>query len=214
MEIRYYVTRDMGENSYLLYDLEQKKGLLLDPGGVFPELDLFLEEEGIQVESILLSHGHYDHWGGAEYYRRKFGPKIYAPAKEEDLLRDPDLNYSLALAGEEKRLEADGFFQEGDLVSFLSLQVLETPGHSPGSACFLGPGLLFSGDTLFREGVGRWDLPGGGLHALLASVARLLALPGELDIYPGHGPKTELSYERLHNPMVPYLARLHERKSQ
>lgn len=193
------------ENIYLLTDPAEKRAVIIDPGAPSPSLEDRVRDEGLTIEGILLTHGHADHFGGADHYRTLYGAPIWASEKEKDLLLDPEMNVSLAFMGRAMSLTCDHYFKEGDRVTSFDLEVLETPGHTGGSVCFRGQNFLFTGDTLFQGSCGRWDLPTGGMHTLFRSLGRLFRLEGDYWILPGHGPETRLSIEKATSPIMDYV---------
>jgi len=138
------------------------------------------------------------------------GARVYIHKEDVELLGDPMRNLSLVVAMDECRVEADGVFAHGEVldVGDLSIGVLHTPGHTPGSASFLVGDILFSGDLLFYQSVGRTDLPGSDESKLYESIRdKIMTLPDSVTIYPGHGDKTTVGWEREHNP---YLTEMRE----
>lgn len=204
LKVKRFIAGPIDENTFLVYDELSLEAIIIDPGAKLEELDKYVEDRGLKPIAILLTHGHADHWLGAEYYREKYNLEIYVSKKEKGLLEDPALNFSKDLIYQDRILKAEHFFSATDSLP-LGLKLMETPGHSPGSVCFMADDFILSGDTIFKQGVGRWDLPGGGLHALINSVAKVLSLPDNKTIYPGHGPETDLEFERKNNPFVPYI---------
>lgn len=193
------------ENIYLLSDPEARQAVIIDPGAPSHLLEERIDEAGLTIEAILLTHGHVDHFGGADHYRSLYSAPIWASKKEKDLLLDPEKNVSIAFFGQAESLTCDHYFKEGDCVSSFNLRVMETPGHTAGSVCFLGEDILFSGDTLFQGSCGRWDLPTGGMHSLFRSLGRLFQLAGDYRILPGHGPESRLSIEKESSPIMEYV---------
>ena len=142
-------------------------------------------------------------FGAVEMVKEKYGCPVYACKKEQALLADPALNCSLYMSGPTS-LSADVWVQEGDAVKVgdLEFTVLETPGHTAGSVCYLIGNNIFSGDTLFQGSCGRTDLPTGNWGEIIASLKRLRNLPGDYNVYPGHGPSTTMEIERRMNPYM------------
>jgi glyoxylase-like metal-dependent hydrolase (beta-lactamase superfamily II) len=180
---------------------------VIDPG-MNPQ-SLLRRINGFDVEAILLTHAHFDHIGGVEAIRKLKGCPVYLHDEEADWLTDPRKNGSamwpelgepIAADPAEHALD-DG--QVLDLLGGLKLKVLHTPGHSPGSVGFLYENKLFGGDVLFRLSVGRTDLRGGSSRELHDSIhTKLFVLPDEVEVFPGHGPKTTIGFEKENNPYV------------
>lgn len=181
-------------NCYLLWQDGQDSCLVIDPG-YEPETVLRQADRlGKKIEAILLTHGHFDHVGGVRQLAADTDCSVYLC--QQDLSMPQQMT-----AGP---LYYTHTYREGDTLTLagISLQVLHTPGHTPGSVCLLAEDALFSGDTLFEGSCGRTDLPGGDTATILSSLARLRQLPGDYRVYPGHGPATTLSEERRFNPYL------------
>lgn len=165
--------------------------LWIDPG------DALLPGSGdTSAEAVLLTHGHFDHMLSALPIAKRFGCPVFCGAEDHPMLSDPEAaSYGLSpcTLPFPDGLEAEPYPEE-----LFGFRVLRTPGHTPGSVCLYhaGEGILFSGDTLFRAGFGRTDLPGGSMHALLSSLRMLFTLPEETRVLPGHGGPTTIGEER------------------
>lgn len=194
-------------NCYLAWNETSMRGFLVDPGGQSGKLERFIEDHGVTVEAILLTHGHFDHIGAAEKLREKLGVPVFAGALEQPVLSDPLLNLSGVYTMKPFTLKADRLLADGEELSLAGcrIRVLHTPGHSEGGVCYELPeeGILFSGDTLFEGSYGRIDGPDGDPEAMFRSLARLFReLPGEMNVLPGHGGATTILEEREHNPAL------------
>lgn len=192
MEIKKFVVGPLFTNAYLLVD--GKEAALIDPGGTSAELDLALRE--VSLKYILLTHGHFDHADHAEALRARTGAVLlYHPQEKATFWTmgrtPPPLDQPL-VDGDRLRLGGE------------ELLVWHLPGHSPGSVAFLWERgkTVFVGDVLFAGSVGRTDLAGGSWEELSRSLSRLLSLGGGWQVLPGHGPATDLSHEREHNPFL------------
>lgn len=185
-------------NCYIVQ--EAGKCLVIDPAG---EADVILSKLGElhgTVELIVATHAHLDHTGAAERLKEITGAPF--TLHEADTIAWAKGGWH-NLLGEARLPKPDFFLKEGDQISLgnTSLQILHTPGHTPGGICILGEGKLFSGDTLFKGSVGRTDV-GGNLSQLIASLNRLMDLPEETIVYPGHGPSTTIGAEKRANPFI------------
>lgn len=192
------------ENCYIL-DGGDGKAAVIDPGS-FPEIiEKELEKHGLIPEKILLTHGHFDHWSAAEQLRKKYGAKVYINQNDECMLSDRAKSGALlAPSFEYIPTECGGYLKEGDVIrqGTLEFKVIETPGHSKGSVCFITGGCIFTGDTLFCGSAGRTDLYGGDRRELENSLKRLGELEGDYLLYCGHGDDTSLNEERRSNPFM------------
>ena len=193
MELKTFPIGSLQTNCYMAWAEGSDKCILIDPGY---EPELLLEQvrrNRKELEAILLTHGHFDHVGGVKQIAAETGCKVYICAEE---LKQP-LRYSDGLHYTDTVAEGDVLELAG-----LTLQVLHTPGHTPGCVCYLCGDTLFSGDTLFAGTCGRTDLPGGDFKAIQASLQRLAALEGDLKVLPGHGMASSLDIERRYNPYM------------
>ncbi len=180
-------------NSYLLFRPSREDALLIDAGDDFDALMAKIETSGKRLTDILLTHGHFDHIITAKALRDATGARIHIHPLDAAYLRNPALNMLGMVEATKTPFEpfsADAMLSEGPMLAAgLSIQVIACPGHTPGGVSFYLPEqrALYSGDTLFSVGFGRYDLPGGNVRALYASIKRLTALPGLTLLLPGHG---------------------------
>lgn len=193
-------------NCYFLKNKENKELLIVDPADAPSEIFRKVEEMGGKPVGILLTHGHYDHILAVEEVKEKYGIKVYACQREVPLLSDPGMNLS-GYYGRGNAIRPD--VELTDLEVFeaagFSIQMIHTPGHTPGSCCYYlkDEGVLFSGDTLFYGSVGRTDLPGGSTGEIVRSLHKLVdSLPEDTEVYPGHDASTSIGYEKRYNPFV------------
>ena len=204
--IETFVVGELLTNCYLFIDDETGKAVLIDPGSDADVIDRFIEEKGLKLEMILNTHCHFDHVGENAFFKGKYKVPLAIGEFDVPCLRNAHVDAELFQIKIKKSPEPDVMLKEGDtvLVGSSELLVFHTPGHTPGSICLYEPKekVLFSGDTLFFESVGRWDLPGGDYLALMNSLNRLLQLPSETVVYPGHGETTTIGHEREHNPFL------------
>ncbi len=200
MQMLHYRTGPLSVNTYVVYDESTGRGFIIDPGGSYKRLSEDLSAKNITVEAVLLTHGHFDHTGAAKEFQDA-GAKVYIHSADADMLHDGS-NLGSTFGGKNPPFHADVLLH-GDctiVVAGIALQLIHTPGHTPGCICLLAGGKLFSGDTLFLLSVGRTDFPGGNTEDLRASLAKLFALDGDCEVYPGHDAFTTLDYERKNNP--------------
>ena len=191
-------------NCYFLYREDTKECLIIDPGYEADKIEAYVQKKQLHVAGILLTHGHFDHLTAADEVRKKFQTKIYASGTEKELMADPRMNVSVMM-GDSVSLKADVWLEDGQELEMLgeTMRCILTPGHTGGGMCFYFPKacMLFSGDTLFQESVGRTDFPTGSSRELIRSVReKLLVLPEAVRVYPGHGLMTTIRDEQMFNP--------------
>jgi len=198
------------ENTYVLGEPGAARALLIDPGDEADRLIAAVDELGVAVEAILLTHTHIDHVGAVAPLARHTGAPVYCPELERAVLADIDGTYGWMELGTFESYEADHLLSGGERLELagLEIDVLFTPGHSPGHLTYSIPAheTLVVGDVLFAGSVGRTDLPGGDSVTLLGSIARLIQrMPPQSIVLPGHGPHTTLAVERDTNPFLTEL---------
>lgn len=203
MEYRSFVVGDILTNCYLLWS--EKEAGVIDPGGPISQVIDFIKQNGLILKWIVNTHGHADHIAGNGTLRNEFGAPILIQERDREMLLKPTANLSVFMGKGITSPDADRLLKEGDLLRLDSevLQVIETPGHTPGGISLATPGLLFAGDTLFFESIGRTDFPGGDHEQLLQSIRnQLMVLPPETIVLPGHGQSTTIEHESRWNPFL------------
>lgn len=206
MKIERFSIGILGTNCYLVTNEETKKGILIDPSDFPSYLKHHIEESGIRLEGILLTHGHFDHIMGVDACLEYQDMPVYIHEEEEEMLLDAKKNLSTMYTSGYTFSKAEKI-KSGDVLSLIGheFSVIHTPGHTKGGCCYYveEEQVLFSGDTLFQRSVGRCDLEGGSEKALKASIQeKLFTLPEEVRVYPGHMGETQIGYEKEHNPYV------------
>jgi len=189
----------MPTNSYIVYDEKEKEALVIDPGDEAEEIVNFIEENRLNVKYIYLTHCHFDHILGAKWLKEKVNSDIVCLDKEEANIKDEDITMGKSLLLKTVTLNPDKILFENDEIQVgnLNFKVIHTPGHTSGSSCLYGDGILISGDTLFKETYGRCDLPTGNISEMMKSLkTKLFELPDSTVVYPGHGEITTIGAER------------------
>jgi len=212
LDVTMLTVGQIGENCFLLRPEGGDKLLIVDPGDEAERILAAVEETGAEVEAILLTHTHFDHVGAVAPVARATGAPVYVPEIEKPVLADIMAYVPWEGFGPYESYDADETLSGGETLNLAGLQldVIFTPGHSPGHVTFSIPDeqAIFSGDVLFQGSVGRTDLPGGDWNTLLDSIRSLVdALPAETTVYPGHMGVTSLGAERASNPFLAELAR-------
>ena len=206
LQIAHYMVGPVQTNCYFAINKETKEALVIDPGEEAARLMQQIREQGLTVAAILLTHGHFDHAGAAEELSALCNVPIYAHEAEKETLESEKLN-ACWMIGRKETYRADLFVkdeQELDLAGF-HIRVLFTPGHTRGGCCYYFPyeNVVFSGDTLFQMSVGRTDLEGGSMSQIVRSIQeKLMPLPEQTVVYPGHGEATTIETERMYNPYL------------
>jgi glyoxylase-like metal-dependent hydrolase (beta-lactamase superfamily II) len=203
MKLYHLSTGPLRVNSYFLVN-EKNEAIVIDSGENYKRIKQTEEEYGFTIKAVLLTHAHFDHAGNAKKLQDD-GAKIYVSQKDAPKLLNDD-NLSADFGRKFDYLTADYTFNDNETLNVLGIdiKVLITPGHTDGSACFIVDKMIFTGDTLFLESVGRTDFKSGNRRDLVASVKRLFKLEGDYAVYPGHQEFTTLSHERQYNTFIDY----------
>jgi hydroxyacylglutathione hydrolase len=228
VQIKVVVTPPLEANCYIAICEKTNSAVIIDPGGNFRAIMDVINHCKLTVQAIINTHGHVDHIGANGELKQATGAPLLIGLPDAEMLPEPSKNLSAFLAEEVRSPKADRLLQDGDSVVFgeENLQVIATPGHTKGGLCLYrkgsdaagaeagagagvgiaaaaGAGVLFSGDTLFAGSIGRSDLPGGDIDELLSSIKdKLLTLPNDTVVYPGHGDTTTIGEERRFNPFL------------
>lgn len=191
-------------NCYFYYDENTREGIVVDPGDEPEKIRGYVEKKELKIQGILLTHGHFDHIMAVEELKKEWNVPVYAAAEERRVLENPQLNLSVQI-GKPVSLSVDYYLKDGEEVELLGekMKCILTPGHTCGGMCYYFPrqGILFSGDTLFQESVGRTDFPTGSMSTLIRSIReKILVLAPATKVCPGHGMMTSIENEKMYNP--------------
>ena len=212
MKIKCFVTNPIQENTYLLIDEASKKCVVVDAGILYDyeeeEFSTYLEANGLELVAALNTHLHLDHCFGNDFLYKKYGIKAKADKKEEmnlNMLKSYAQVFGIPYNGDIQEL--DSYLNDGEEITFgdTTLRVISVPGHSAGGVGFYNEkdGILIIGDSLFKGSIGRTDLPGGDYATLISSLTkRIMTLPENTIVYPGHGPSTTIAEEKIYNPYL------------
>lgn len=206
MQIQRFKAGPLGANCFLVTDTDSKTGFIVDPGGESGSLFRAADASGCAITHLILTHGHPDHLCGIDVFLEHFpGIEVVAHEDEQPMLEDVKINRSPMYCRREVTVRADRFVSDFDTLRIggMELLFLHTPGHTPGGMCILVDGHLFSGDTLFRDSIGRTDFPYGSYPALRDAIReKLFTLPPETIVHPGHESDTTIGHEKEYNPFV------------
>lgn len=187
-------------NSYVVFD-DENNGFLIDP--VYPsgKIENYIDKNKINIGFILLTHTHFDHVLGLEYFKNKLNVKVYASEDSKDIANDPD--YNLSRGYYDLDLKIDFYLKDGEVFSEYKIKAIKTPGHSLDSMSYKIDDDIFSGDTLFNLSIGRSDFPGGNFNTLINSIKnKIFIYNDDTKIHPGHGESTSIKFEKENNPFL------------
>lgn len=193
-------------NCYLIGCEETKEAALIDPGGDAPQIMRLIENSGLTVKYIINTHGHIDHIGANQQVKEATGAELLIHEADAPMLTSAGRNLSLFTGRVVSGPAADWELKDGDRIKIgktVELEVIHTPGHTPGGICLKTGDIIFTGDTLFAGSIGRTDFPGGSYRQLIESIKqKLMVFEDHVVVYPGHGPASTIGFERKHNPFL------------
>jgi len=201
MILKTIIAGSMGANCYILGCESSKEAIIIDPGGDYQKIIACLEEQGLEPKIIINTHGHLDHIGAND----KFNLPIYIHELDAEYLTEPVKNLSALFGPPYTSPAANRLLKDGDKIELgeISLEVIHTPGHSPGGICLKTDDIIFTGDTLFCGGIGRTDFPAASEKEIIKSIKeKIFTLDDRVIIYPGHGPCSTVGRERRENPFL------------
>lgn len=189
-------------NCYIIYDENTLQGMIVDPACEHPKITEYVEQNNIKIEKIYLTHCHFDHISGVNWLKEKYNVPVISFHGEEEGIKNKDINLSEYVTGSAVSVTCDKLVFENDEIEVgnIAFKVIHTPGHTSGSTCLYDGENLLSGDTIFADTYGRTDLPTANQHQMLKTINKLLALPPQTKVYPGHGDNTTLEeFEKVMN---------------
>ena len=195
----------LGTDCYIAVNEPEKRGVIIDPGADAQHILSVVKKRDLTIEAILLTHGHSDHIGALAEVAKELKVPVMIGEEDAKMLTNAKINLSAFMGDDITCDKANRLLKDGDTVEAAGFvfEVLATPGHTPGGCCFKQGNIVFSGDTIFCESIGRTDFPGGSYPQLIKSIKdKILTLPDEVKLLPGHGPGTEVGWERRMNPFL------------
>ena len=192
-------------NCYIVGSEKTKDGMVIDPGAEAQRILKAVQELGLKIEAIVATHAHMDHVSAVGELKAATGAEFLIHEDDAPGLKEVEPFASFFGESFPQPPPPDRLLKHGDIIRVgdLAFKVLHTPGHTLGGMCLAGEGVVFTGDTLFAQGIGRFDLPGGDYPALMEAIrSRLMALPDDTVVYPGHGPETSIGHEHQYNPYI------------
>lgn len=206
MKIETFILGELQTNCYFIINENTKEAIIIDPAAQADDIMKQLESDNLTPVAILLTHGHFDHIMAVNHLVQEYAIPVYASEEEKELLASSRLNCSIMMGHGYVTEMTQGLQDQDEIVlANIPIKVIHTPGHTIGGTCYYlsKEAVLFSGDTLFYESIGRTDLPTGNSSQLLKSVnEKLMVLPDNIKVYPGHGTATSIGNERRNNPYL------------
>lgn len=205
--LRLKILKNLIENCYIVFDNNSLEAVIIDPGGELDFIKKIIKKYNLKLKFILLTHAHFDHIGAVSKLKNKYQLKVLINKNDLLLLKSNFIQNLFIFKLNFKKIKVDGYLENNQEINFgnLKIKVIYTPGHTLGSSCFLIDEILFSGDTLFKNSIGRCDLPFSDCNLLLKSIKeKLLNLNDKIMVFAGHGFKTTIGKEKKQNPFLKF----------
>lgn len=203
--LKQFILGTLENNDYLLINSETKEAILIDCTEVSEDIENALKDYDVTLKYILLTHGHFDHVLGVNYFKNKYNCKVLVH-EDDKILLDSMKEFAARFGLPPVEIQkVDSYINENDTIKFgnSEIKVIHTPGHTQGCVCYLFDDMIFTGDTLFYECVGRTDLPGGSFEQIKSNIKeKLFILDENIKVYPGHGPSSTIGHEKNNNKFV------------
>lgn len=196
LEITTFVLGLMRTNTYLVENTKEKTCFLVDPATESQKVAEYIDSNNLDLKGILITHGHFDHIGGVKYFKDRYDAKVYMHKNDIDFIDNP-----LDFGRKFSRFDVDVILNGGEELNLCgrNISVMHTPGHSRGGVCYVLDDVIFCGDTIFKDGFGRYDLRGGDFQTLQKSISKIFEIEGDKVLLCGHGASTALAYERANS---------------
>ena len=203
MKIEKFIPEEFASNNYILFDENTKNAIIFDPSSCFNQTDKFIKENNLNLKYVIVTHLHFDHLGDIKKFQENYkNIKTLIPKNDKVLYENLKTQCDMFGVRRVEDFKVDEFIDETSEIYLddVKIQVIETPGHSKGSTCYLIGDVLIAGDTLFYEEIGRCDLPTGSFSDITHSIkGKLFHLPDNIKVFTGHGDNTTIGHEKTHN---------------
>jgi len=207
MKIQLFVENAIQTNCWVVIDEDSKEAIIIDLGGGYRDIKKYIDDQNAKLKFVICTHGHFDHiMGIPEMQQAEPNIPVYMSKKDENMASDINKMLQMfGIPGNYPPVKVSEFIDENSKLSIGShnIEIIETPGHTQGGLCFKIDNLLFSGDSLFNREIGRCDLPGGNFNSLISALkTKIITLPEDTEVFPGHGSTTTIKEEKLKNPYL------------
>lgn len=207
MKVQLFVENAIQTNCWVVIDEDSKEAIIIDLGGGYRDIKKYIDNQNAKLKFVICTHGHFDHiMGIPEMQQTEPNIPVYMSKKDENMTSEINKMLQMfGIPGNYPPVKVSEFIDENSKLSIGShnIEIIETPGHTQGGLCFKIGNLLFSGDSLFNREIGRCDLPGGNFNSLISALkTKIITLPEDTEVFPGHGSTTTIKEEKLKNPYL------------